>query len=214
MTPRAPRRSSVALALAAAVVLGGCSEPGPALGPLPPDPSSSASADAPATPSTGTSSSTAVAAPTSAELPSAEKQALAEASEAVTDYYAAVDRINGDPSGDPDALQDVATGDAYLASVRAAARIKGRGLVQTGSARVVDVHLISVDLTHAPPGRYPTVVLDTCLDVSATDVEDTDGQSVVPADRLDRTAARLNVVHHDFGWRVHTIESSGEPCAP
>ena len=76
------------------------------------------------------------------------------------------------------------------------------------------MNAVSIDLNNAPPSQYPTVVLDSCLDVSATDVEDTDGQSVVPADRLDRTAARLNVVHHDFGWRVHNIASAGEPCAP
>jgi hypothetical protein len=215
MSTRVTRRLPAVIGLAAlALLLSSCTEPGPALGPLLPDPSSSTSAGVPAAPTVGSGTSTAAAAPTSAELPSAEKQALAEATEAVTDYYVAVDRINSDPSADPDTLQNVATGDAYLASVRAAVSRKGRGLVQTGSARVVDVNTVSIDLTNAPPSRYPTVVLDACLDVSATDVEDTDGQSVVRADRLDRTAARLDVVHHDFGWRVHNISSSGEPCAP
>jgi hypothetical protein len=75
------------------------------------------------------------------------------------------------------------------------------------------VDTVSIDLTEAPPSRYPTVVLDTCLDVSATDIEDAHGDSAVPADRLERTAARMDVVHHGFGWRVHDIASAGEPCA-
>jgi hypothetical protein len=157
MSPRVTRRLPAVVGLAAwALLLSSCTEPGPALGPLPTN-SSSTSAGVPATSTAGSSTSTAAAAPTAAELPSAEKQALAEATEAVTDYYAAVDRIYSDPSADPDTVQDVATGDAYLASARAAVRIKGRGLVQTGSARVVDVNTVSIDLTTLPPaGTRPS----------------------------------------------------------
>ena len=168
MSTRVTHRLPAVAGLAALVILlSSCTEPGPALGPLPPDPSSSTSAGVPAAPTAGSGTSTAASAPTSAELPSAEKQALAEATEAVTDYYTAVDRINSDPSSDPDTLQDVATGDAYLASVRLVDDMKGRGLVQTGDVRVVDVDVVSIDLTRSPPSRYPTVVLDACLDVSA-----------------------------------------------
>lgn len=214
MSTRVTHRLPAVVGLAAlSLLLSSCTEPGPALGPLPAS-SASTSADVPATPTTGSGASTAAAAPTSAELPSAEKQALAEATGAVTDYYAALDRINSDPSAEPDTLHEVATGDAYLSSVRMVIGHKGRRLVQTGNSQVVDVNTVSIDLTNAPPGRYPTVVVDACLDVSAVDVEDTDGKSVVRADRLDQTTARLDVVHYDFGWRVNKEKSAGEPCAP
>lgn len=213
MTARPSHRLAVTLSVTAAVfLLSSCTEPGPALGPLLPPASTAPSSATPGTPSSSASPS--AAAPTTAELPSAEKQALAEATGAVTDYYVAVDSINSDPSSDLDTLEDVASGDAYLTSVRLVDDMKGRGLVQTGDLRVVDVDVVSIDLTRSPPSRYPTVVLDACLDVSATYVEDPDGKSAVLPDRLDRITARLDVVHHDFGWRVHDIASAGEPCAP
>lgn len=158
-------------------------------------------------------------APTSASVVpvSAEDQAVAEATEAVEALYAAVDRINADPNSDPDPeLREVSSGDAYLGQIRMAVQMKARGLTQIGNARVVDATPFSIDLmtdTAANPPKFPTVVIDACLDVSDVNVVDAEGQSVVPAERLDQTTARLDVVQFDFGWRVHQIASSGEPCA-
>ena len=172
------------------------------------------------TPSATTSaapSAAATSAPTtSSAVPlNAEDQAVLEATEAVREFRATVDRINADPNSDADTLHDVTTGDAYLEQVRMAVQSKARGLIQTGSVRVVDATPVSIDLTTdtaIKPPKFPTVVLDTCIDVSGTQVVDAEGKSAVVATRQDQVSERLHVVHFDFGWRVHQIESKGEPC--
>jgi hypothetical protein len=170
------------------------------------------------TPSATTSAAATSAPPTSSTVPlSAEDQAVLEATEAVREFRATVDRINADPNSDADTLHDVTTGDAYLEQVRMAVQAKARGRTQTGTVRVIDATPVSIDLTTdtaLKPPKYPTVVLDSCIDVSGTDVLDADGKSVVVATRQDQVNERLDVVHFDFGWRVHRIESKGEPCRP
>jgi hypothetical protein len=203
---------TAATVAAVSLLLSGCSEAVPSIGPPAPTTDGATSAGEP--------SAAATSAPTSSSaVPlSAEDQALAEATEAVKALYAAMDRINADPNLDADPeLREVTSGDAYMGQMRMAVQMKARGLTQIGSARVVDATPISVDLTTdttVNPPKFPIVVIDACLDVGDVNVVDVEGGSVVPADRLDQTTARLDVVHFDFGWRVHQVASSGEPCAP
>ena len=174
--------------------------------------------DDPVTQPTQSSAAPSSSAPTSSSVVpvSAEDQAVTEATTAIGAFYATIDRVNSDRNSDTAALQEVSTSDAYLAQERAAVRLKARGLTQIGASRVVDVSPFSIDLTTdaaANSPKFPTVVMDTCLDVSDVNVVDAKGKSVVPADRLAQTTARLDVVHFDFGWRVTKIASAGEPCA-
>lgn len=146
---------------------------------------------------------------------SAEDQAVSEATEAVNAFYAAIDRLNIDSNSDTATLQEVSTGEAYLVQERSAVQMKARGLTQIGNSRVIDATPFSIDLTTdaaASPPKFPTVVMDTCLDVSGVNVVDAEGKSVVPSTRPAQTTARLELVRFDFGWRVTQIASSGEPC--
>jgi len=202
MTTRPARRLTAAAGIAALALLV----------------SSCGGSDDPVAQPTPSSAAPTTSAPTSSSVVpvSAEDQAVTEATEAVSQFYAAIDRINADRNSDPDTLHDVTTGDAYLAQVRQAVQMKARGLTQIGNGRVVDATPFSIDLTTdagANPPKFPTVVMDACLDVGDVNVVDAEGKSVVPATRLAQTTARLNVVHFDFGWRVDKIASSGEPCA-
>lgn len=174
--------------------------------------------DDPVAQPTQSSAAPTTSAPTSSSVVpvSAEDQAVTDATAAIGAFYATIDRVNSDPNSDTAALQEVSTSDAYLAQERAAVQLKARGLTQIGDSRVVEASPFSVDLTTdaaANPPRFPTVVMDTCLDVSGVNVVDAEGKSVVPASRPAQTTARLDLVHFDFGWRVTKIASSGEPCA-
>lgn len=201
MTTRPARRLTAAAGIAAlALLISSCSsQDDPVAEPAP-------SSAAPTTSAPTTSSVVPV---------SAEDQAVAEATEAVSEFYAAVDRINMDRNSDPDTLHDVTTDDAYLVQVRAAVQMKARGLTQIGNARVVDATPFSIDLTTdatTNPPKYPTVIMDTCLDVSDVNVVDAEGKSAVSPTRPAQTTARLDLAHFDFGWRVTKIASTGEPC--
>ena len=81
--------------------------------------------------------------------------------------------------------------------------------------RVLDVTPFSIDLSSdatAQPPKYPTIVMDTCIDVSEVNVVDAEGKSVVASTRPPQSAARVDVVQFDFGWRVNKIQSAGQPC--
>jgi len=202
MTTRPARRLTAAAGIAALALLV----------------SSCGGSDDPVAQPTPSSAAPSSSAPTSASVVpvSAEDQAVTDATAAISAFYAATDRVNSDRNSDTAVLQEVSTGDAYLAQERAAVSWKARGLTQIGDSRVVDASPFSIDLTtdaSANPPKFPTVVMDTCLDVSGVNVVDAEGKSVVPATRLAQTTARLDLVHFDFGWRVTKIASSGEPCA-
>ncbi|SHN88833.1 hypothetical protein SAMN05660350_04823, partial [Geodermatophilus obscurus] len=157
------------------------------------------------------------AAPTSASPTplSPEDQAVADATAMVVSYYAKLDQVNSDPNADLNSLRDVAANAALTIQERISRQTKTRGRVQIGNSRVVSSEVFSVDLSTDPaatPPRYPTVVIDTCVDVRDVNVVDSSGQSVVLATRLSQSADRLSVVQFDFGWRVNAIEYQGQPC--
>jgi len=166
------------------------------------------------TPSSAAPSSSA---PTSASVVpvSAEDQAVADASDLVVKYYAAIDRVNLDPNTDANTLRDVTANEAFDLQLRTALQTKSRGLTQIGNVRVLDVKPFSIDLSSdstTNPRKYPTIVMDTCIDVTGVNVVDAEGKSVVATTRPPQSAARIDVVQFDFGWRVNAIESAGQPC--
>jgi hypothetical protein len=201
MSTRSPRLATAAVLTAMILVLAGC---GGADG----DDSTAAASSTP---------SPSRAAPTSASPtpPSPEDQAVADATAMVVSYYAKLDQVNADPNADLNSLRDVAANDALTVQERIARQTKTRGRVQIGSSRVISSEAFSVDLSTDPaatPPRYPTVVIDTCVDVREVNVVDSNGQSVVLSTRLPKSADRLSVVQFDFGWRVNTVEYQGQPC--
>ena len=170
-----------------------------------------------AEPTTSSAAPTTSAAPTSSSVVpvSAEDQAVAEATELVTAYYAEIDRVNIDPNADANTLREVTANEAFDLQLRTALQTKARGLTQIGNVRVLDVTPFSIDLSSdatAQPPKYPTIVMDTCIDVSGVNVVDAEGKSVVAPTRPSQSAARVDVVQFDFGWRVNKIQSAGQPC--
>jgi hypothetical protein len=166
---------------------------------------------------TSSSAAPTTSAPTSSSIVpvSAEDQAVAEATSLVKEYYAGIDRINADPNSDANDLRDVTANEAFDLESRTALQMKARGLTQIGNVRVLDVSPFSIDLSSdstTNPPKYPTIVMDTCIDVSDVNVVDAEGKSVVSSTRPPQSAARIDLVQFDFGWRVNTIQSAGQPC--
>jgi len=146
---------------------------------------------------------------------SPEDQAVAEARELVAAYYATLNQIGTDPNADLNILRDVAANDARALQERIARQTRIDGRVQMGTLRMISSEVFSIDLSTdraATPPKYPSVVLDTCIDVRDVDLVDSSGQSVVLPTRLPESGDRLHVVQFDFGWRVNAIEYQGQPC--
>ena len=201
MTTRPARRLTAAAGIAALALLV----------------SSCTGQDDPVAEPTPSSAAPTTSAPTSSSVVpvSAEDQAVAEATDLVRAYYAEIDRVNIDPNADANTLRDVTANEAFDLQLRTALQTKARGLTQIGNVRVLEVTPFSIDLSSdatAQPPKYPTIVMDTCIDVSEVNVVDAEGKSVVASTRPPQSAARVDVVQFDFGWRVNKIQSAGQPC--
>lgn len=186
------RRVTTASAALLLGVLAGCSED-PARTTSPPEPTTDS------TPSTGTPAS---------EPPSDSEMAEQAASQLMRGYYATVDRLRQDPTQPLSQLRTVANGGQLEAQTIFTRNQRKAGNRQAGGAQVVVVVVQSVNLNSSGQGQIPTVQLDVCWDVSAVDVLDRDGRSIVSPERPDRGWTRYTVANHqwktspDDGWRV------------
>jgi len=168
---------------------------------------SDANSDSSPTPSPSVSETVTSPSPSST---SPEDEASASAVEAVTAYYATVDKVRQDADSPATDLDTVAISTQLSAQKNLLTSQRGNGNRQTGDTEVVEAKVQSVTLDNSDPkaGRVPTVTIDVCWDVSDVDVLDPTGKSVVTSDRADRGWTRLTVANYswtsdpDGGWRV------------
>lgn len=197
-----------ALVLAAAAGCGGSSSDTP-----PPSPSVNS---APSETSTAPS-------PTSSPSPtSPSDMASADATDAMQAYLQVVDQLRQAPHTDPTPLESVASGAQLTAVQILLSRRREEGQRQIGDTvvREMTVQSVDVDGSDTSSGQVATVVIDVCWDVSAVDVVDKSGNSIVLPDRPDRGWTRYTVANHKYGknphgaWRVTTGQDLKEtPCA-
>ena len=170
-----------------------------------------------------TSSPTESTAPTASASPTSPSDAAtADATAAMTTYYAVLDELRADPSRDLKKLDTVAIG-AQLNAVRTLVRRqRDQGQRQTGTTAISEMKVQSVNLDNSDPdaGKVPTVVIDVCWDVSKVDVLDESGKSIVSPTRPNIGWTRYTVANYDYaadptsGWRVATGQDLGKtPCA-
>ena len=179
-------------------------------------------ADPPPT-SPATSSPTESASPTATASPTSPNDAAtADATVAMTDYYAVLDGLRADPSSDLKALETVAIGAQLNAVQTLVQRQHDQGPRQTGATAISELKVQSVTLDNSDPdgGKVPTVVIDVCWDVTKVDVLDKSGKSIVSPDRPDTGWTRYTVANYDYaadpsgGWRVATGQDLKQtPCA-
>lgn len=153
-----PRLLAIAGAAVILVAMTGCIQPKP-----------------PATPTP-----TASAAPVFAS----EEEALAAAEESYARYLAVADQILADGGIDPERLEDVATGSFLEAAVDGYVRFQSEGLRGTGSTQFRNM---TVQSYYPESGNEGILAVYVCEDVTAVDVVDTNGQSVVPPGRPNTT---------------------------
>lgn len=186
------RISAVTVVSLVVCALAGCSE----------DPASTT------TPTESPSSSSPSPSTPTSDPPSDAEVAEQAASQVVRDYYATVDRLRQDATQPLSQLKAVANGGQLAAQTIFTRNQREEGNRQTGSAQVIELVVQSVNLDSSGKGQAPTVQVDVCWDVSAVDVLDRDGQSIVTPARPERGWTRYTLANHEWkttpqnAWRV------------
>jgi hypothetical protein len=136
------------------------------------------------------------ATPTSAPVFASDEEALAAATEAYEEYLSLSSVVAHEGGSDAQRLAAVTTGEALVTEVESLEGMSRAGTVGVGQLKFDSFELQSADLSTGTLSAY------VCLDVSATDVLDTSGTSVVPEDRRERIPLELGFLFEDEGNRL------------
>lgn len=156
--------------MASTLLLGGCVQPDPVVTPAP--------------------------ASTVKPLFASDEEALAAATKAYAAYSAMADKLLEEGTADPDQIRLVTTGKQLDADLEALSKMRESGLRGTGVTKFENVTLQQYLRTQAD--GLGVVIVYLCEDVTATDLLDSTGKSIVNPDRLNRTMYEV------------TFDSSGE----
>jgi hypothetical protein len=128
--------------------------------------------------------------PTEPPAFASDEEALAAATSAYAAYLAMSDAVGSDGGADADRYEDVATGDALADALKSAEQFRQAGAKSIGLTSFTVYKMQSWEST----GRQSAVAtMYVCDDVSAVDVQGTDGNSMVAPDRPDRTPFEIQV---------------------
>ncbi len=123
-----------------------------------------------------------------------DEEALAAAEESYKRYLAVSDQIFAEGGANPERLAEVATGTFLDASITGFEKVQANGWRSTGATKADSFELQQV----ATPGTVERLIIAyACTDVSAIDVVDSDGNSVVSSTRPDRTYFEVYFDLHD-----------------
>ncbi len=173
--------------------------------------------DEPGASSSGSQSSSSSPAPTasSSTPPSESEIASKAASDIVRAYFTTVDRVRQDATRPESDLDTVASSTQLTAQERLLRNQRESGRRQVGDTTVVELSVESVSLDDPA-----TAYVDVCWDVSAVDILDANGKSVVTDGRKDVGWTRFVVTNPKWttaptgGWRVSSgSDLEKEPCA-
>ncbi len=161
-----------------------------------------ATTSATSTPSTTT--------PTPTPTPSPEDEAALRAEEVVRAYLRAqTDCLTDPPITEITCFDPVAIGTELVNLKNALTSAQAAETRVIGEIAVASIDLQGVDLTSDPaasPPVVPTVVFDVCADVSAYNVVDKAGQSIVPPGRAAMSPLEVSVYNYEYPdqtrWRV------------
>lgn len=161
------------------------------------------------TPTTTTSGSsgpgTTTSTPTSSE--SSSDSAVA-ATEAVTRWWASVDKVSQDSTVPISDLLKVSRGAAYQTWAQRAQAQRAKGWHQVGDTVLVTQSATKI----ADVEANPKMSVQVCYDVSKVNMIDAAGRSVVLAERAPRAKATYVVANYGDGWFVVNDETRGAPC--
>ena len=154
--------------------------------------------------------------------PTESDLATEAASDLLRDYFVVIDQLRSKPSRPISKLESVAISTQLSAQQRLIESQREGGLRQSGSTMIamLTVQSVNLDNSDASVGKVPTVQIDVCYDVSAVDILDKKGESVVDPDRPDTGWVRYSVSNYRFetkpedGWRVASgVDLEQPPCA-
>ena len=153
---------------------------------------------------------------TSSTSPPSESDIASEGASAILrKYFATVDALRQDPKRPASDLDAVASSTDLLAQRNLLKSQRAGGLHQVGATKIVELSVQSVSLDNPA-----TALIDVCWDVTAVDVLDSDGSSVVTSERKDVGWTRFTVTNAKWetapadGWRVSGgSDLEKAPCA-
>lgn len=167
----------------------------------------------PPTPSSTVAPSSTVSMP--ASLTPAQIKAATSAIEAYRQYTLVLDQVRQNGGQGADLLKVVATQQALAGGLNAADTYSTRKWRLVGETKIVSLTVRSVSLnkdqaTHT----VPEVVVDTCEDMSGTDVVGTSGESVRPPDLAEKWKSVIWIRYYPEskgidGWLVGRHENKG-----
>lgn len=128
----------------------------------------------------------------------------------VRKYYPTVDALRQDPKRSAQELETVTASTQLAAQRKLLESQRKQRLHQVGDTKIIKLEAQSISLDNSDPaaGKVPTAIVDICWDVSAVDVVDDSGESVVAPDRAAIGWTRFTVANYDWasnptdGWRV------------
>lgn len=136
-----------------------------------------------------------------------EDLTAAEAQAVVEQYYRVTDELFTDVQSDIGRAATVATGTELDQLRRSVQEQRLDGWRQVGSVSVA-----TLEVTAASSTPTPSFEAEVCVDVSAVDVVDPSGTSVITDDRPPRSQVTLTVVDQDERWLVEQKQAQGVPC--
>ncbi|HEX7834119.1 MAG TPA: hypothetical protein VF479_01480 [Pseudolysinimonas sp.] len=131
--------------------------------------------------------------PSSTPVFASEEEALAAAEDAYGAYLNSADEISAESGKDPERIEQFASGQLLEDALEGFSQLHDKHWRTVGSSTVDSFTEQFVDLAS------PVVVAYVCVDVSAVDVLDEDGKSVVSPDRPDRQAFEVTFEMGDLG---------------
>lgn len=153
--------------------------------------------------------------------PTPEEDAVAAAETVTSGYYDAMTSCLADPERTAaTCFDDVATATELNNMRNALASAQQMHTTSSGSVDVISMEVVKVDLSKnvdATPPVVPEVVLRVCADVSDVEIVDKDGNSIVPADRIERGYDQVTVLNYSYPdptqWRVGLVDYAQEEAS-
>jgi hypothetical protein len=123
-------------------------------------------------------------APSSSPIFASDEEALAAAADAYRAYLEVSDQILADGGKDPDRLREFATDEIVAQEAESYLELEQKKWTATGSTAIDTISLQSL-ISRASSGET-LVTVYACVDVSATSIVDSEGNSVAGEDRRTR----------------------------
>ena len=133
--------------------------------------------------------------------PSPESKARRDVIALVREYYSTEEAVATNRRVPLKRYYDVAAGDYVQILLQNAQARRAKDQRVTGRVKLSQSKIEKLDISPRN-GRVPTGTVRTCIDVSAVDVVDKQGKSVVGSGRANAYTELLTVKKLTYGWRV------------